>query len=244
MCIASNLHNALYKRDGNTRLIHSPSVMRTDVSAIETRARCDVCIGNRTRFHPQGRDALCCKQRKLLWLYTRCYISVFVPRPLSPRGGEGRGWRDYHANRTLLIVSNNRDATLIRTRAFPPLEKMINTFVKPVVQFAWISCWSFFIFISFWFPEKLVLFVRITRKSSYNETKERKLTMGKKCNAAAETRGGRYNKLNYRARRRFMFKRSHLKRTELGINNNNRRYFVHAERNVISISLEKKKKEM
>lgn len=119
MCIASNLHNALYKRDSNTRLIHSPSVMRTDVSAIETRARCDVCIGNRTRFHPQGRDALCCKQRKLLWLYTRCYISVFVPRPLSPSsaggGGGGRARLPRESNAFNRFEQSWRNARLICT---------------------------------------------------------------------------------------------------------------------------------
>lgn len=130
MCIASNLHNALYKRDGNTRLIHSPSVMRTDVSAIETRARCDVCIGNRTRFHPQGRDALCCKQRKLLWLYTRCYISVFVHFRPAEQGGRGETRLSRESNAFNRFEQSWRNA--FNLNASVPSRKMINTLVvKP-----------------------------------------------------------------------------------------------------------------
>jgi len=58
--------DALYKRISDS---HSPSAMRSDVSAVEAGARSDVRVGNRSRLHSQGRDALCCKQRKLFLNY-------------------------------------------------------------------------------------------------------------------------------------------------------------------------------
>lgn len=53
----------------NESVIHSPSAMRSDVSAIEAGARSDVRVGNRARLHPQRCDALCCKYRKLFLSY-------------------------------------------------------------------------------------------------------------------------------------------------------------------------------